>query len=115
EYFKYMYDLLKEKGAPHIRIYGGGGGVIIPREIKELHDYGIARIFSPEDGRLLGLQGMIDLMIKECDFPTVSEAFQWKEEQEALISGKANTVAKLISLAENQVEADEKAKEAAAS
>lgn len=115
EYFKYMYDLLKEKGAPHIRIYGGGGGVIIPREIKELHDYGIARIFSPEDGRLLGLQGMIDLMIKECDFPTVSEAFQWKEEQEALISGKANTVAKLISLAENQVEADEEAKEAAAS
>ena len=55
EYFKYMYDLLKEKGAPNIRIYGGGGGVIIPREIKELHDYGISWIFSPEDGRTLGL------------------------------------------------------------
>lgn len=54
EYFKYMYDLLREKGAPHIKIYGGGGGVILPREIKELHTYGIAGIFSPEDGRVLG-------------------------------------------------------------
>src|SRR3954451_23157364 len=53
EYFKYMYDLLKEKGAPNIRIYGGGGGVIIPREMDELHAYGIARLFSPEDGRTL--------------------------------------------------------------
>ena len=56
EYFKYMYDLLREKGAPHIKIFGGGGGVILPREIKELHEYGIAGIFSPEDGRQLGLQ-----------------------------------------------------------
>lgn len=71
EYFKYMYDLLKEKGASHIRIYGGGGGVIIPREIKELHEYGIAWIFSPEDGRKLGLQGMINRMMEECDFETV--------------------------------------------
>ena len=70
EYFKYMYDLLQERGAPHIRIYGGGGGVIIPKEIKELHDYGIAWIFSPEDGRKMGLQGMINRMIEECDFLT---------------------------------------------
>jgi isobutyryl-CoA mutase len=70
EYFKYMHDLLKEKGAPHIRIYGGGGGVIIPREIKELQDYGISGIFSPEDGRRLGLQGMINEMLKQCDFKT---------------------------------------------
>lgn len=67
EYFKYMYDLLAERGAPHIRIYGGGGGVIIPKEIKDLHDYGIAWIFSPEDGRKLGLQGMINRMVEDCD------------------------------------------------
>ena len=67
EYFKYMHDLLAERGAPHIRIYGGGGGVIIPKEIKELHDYGIAWIFSPEDGRTLGLQGMINRMVEDCD------------------------------------------------
>lgn len=73
EYFKYMYDLLQEKGAPHIRIYGGGGGVILPKEIKELHDYGIAWIFSPEDGRKLGLQGMINRMVEECDFLTEVE------------------------------------------
>ena len=66
EYFKYMYDLLKEKGASHIRIYGGGGGVIIPSEREELHHYGIAKIFSPEDGRLMGLQGMIQYMVDEC-------------------------------------------------
>lgn len=71
EYFKYMYDLLEEKGASHIRIYGGGGGVIIPREIKELHEYGIARIFSPEDGRKMGLQGMMNSILEECDFEPV--------------------------------------------
>ncbi|PZX05858.1 methylmalonyl-CoA mutase [Psychrobacillus insolitus] len=72
EYFKYMKDLLDERGAPHIRIYGGGGGVIIPREIKELQEYGISGIFSPEDGRKLGLQGMINEMLRECDVPTQS-------------------------------------------
>ncbi|PRO65739.1 fused isobutyryl-CoA mutase/GTPase IcmF [Alkalicoccus urumqiensis] len=66
DYFTYLYDELKRLGAGHIRIYGGGGGVIIPSEINQLHDYGIARIFSPDDGRTLGLQGMIDLMIDEC-------------------------------------------------
>lgn len=71
EYFKYMYDLLKEKGAPHIGIFGGGGGVILPREIKELHDYGIKNLFSPEDGLALGLQGMINKMIEKSDFSTV--------------------------------------------
>ena len=72
EYFKYMKDLLVERGAPHIRIYGGGGGVIIPKEIKELHAYGISGIFSPEDGRKLGLQGMINQILTECDVPTKS-------------------------------------------
>ncbi|MEW8969857.1 fused isobutyryl-CoA mutase/GTPase IcmF [Mesobacillus jeotgali] len=101
EYFKYMYDLLKEKGASHIRIYGGGGGVIIPREIKELHEYGIARIFSPEDGRKYGLNGMIQQMIKECDFPTVTP--EGVEEIEKLETGDPNAVAKLITLAEQHV------------
>jgi isobutyryl-CoA mutase len=102
EFFKYMYDLLKEKGASHIRIYGGGGGVIIPREIKELHDYGIARIFSPEDGRRLGLQGMINLMIQECDFPTVTEI---TNELELLPTGDVRSVTRLITIAENRVNA----------
>ncbi|WP_042354396.1 fused isobutyryl-CoA mutase/GTPase IcmF [Bacillus rubiinfantis] len=109
EYFKYMYDLLREKGAPHIRIYGGGGGVIIPKEIKELHDYGIARIFSPDDGRELGLQGMIDQMIVECDFSTVSADVT--EEIEKLPSGDIRAIAKLITLAELHVD---KSNEAAA-
>ena len=102
EYFKYMYDLLKEKGAPHIRIYGGGGGVIIPREMDELHAYGIARLFSPHDGRELGLQGMIDLMIQECDFSTVTTDVT--DAIEKLPSGDVNSVAKLITLAELQVD-----------
>ncbi|MEL3973001.1 fused isobutyryl-CoA mutase/GTPase IcmF [Rossellomorea oryzaecorticis] len=105
EYFKYMYDLLKEKGASHIRIYGGGGGVIIPREIKELHEYGIARIFSPEDGRQHGLQGMINKMIEECDFPTIEGSVN--SEVEKLSNGDVNAVSKLISLAEHQVGANE--------
>ncbi|PGY12496.1 fused isobutyryl-CoA mutase/GTPase IcmF [Bacillus sp. AFS031507] len=102
EYFKYMYDLLKEKGAPNIRIYGGGGGVIIPREINELHEYGIAWIFSPEDGRKLGLQGMIDRMLEECDFATVP--LDVAEQMEKLPTGDVNAVAKLITLAELHVD-----------
>lgn len=70
EYFKYMYDLLQEKGAPHIKIFGGGGGVILPTEIKDLMDYGICRIYSPDDGRDLGLQGMINDLVMKSDFPT---------------------------------------------
>ncbi|MBT2726606.1 methylmalonyl-CoA mutase family protein [Bacillus sp. ISL-75] len=102
EYFKYMYDLLKEKGAPNIRIYGGGGGVIIPREINELHEYGIAWIFSPEDGRKLGLQGMIDRMLEECDFATVP--LDVAEQMEKLPTSDVNAVAKLITLAELHVD-----------
>jgi methylmalonyl-CoA mutase len=70
EYFRYMYDLLREQGAGHIRIFGGGGGVILPDEIKELMDYGITRIYSPDDGRELGLQGMINDLVQRSDFPT---------------------------------------------
>ncbi len=106
EYFKYMYDLLTEKGAPHIRIYGGGGGVIIPREIKELHDYGIARIFSPEDGRKIGLQGMINVMLEECDFMTVKDT---KLALEQVRQGDVKAVAQLITLAETRVLANDEA------
>ncbi|MDA8131501.1 MAG: methylmalonyl-CoA mutase family protein, partial [Elusimicrobia bacterium] len=68
EFFRYLVDLLKKRKAGHIKVFGGGGGVIIPKEISELHKYGVSRIFSPEDGRKLGLQGMIDIMMKSCDF-----------------------------------------------
>lgn len=70
EYFKYIYDLLKERGCGHIKIVGGGGGTILPTEIDELHAYGITRIYSPDDGRKLGLQGMINDVLRRCDFPT---------------------------------------------
>ena len=98
EYFKYMYDLLKEKGAGHIRIFGGGGGVILPEEIKELMDYGIARIYSPDDGREMGLQGMINDMVKRCDFATGENL---NDEVNRLQKRDAGAIAKLISAAEN--------------
>lgn len=100
EYFKYMYDLLQEKGASGIRIYGGGGGVIIPREMDELHAYGIRRIFSPEDGRRLGLQGMINKMLEECDFPTTRDVMDTRKQIDVY---DACTVARLITLAEESV------------
>ncbi|MFO1307403.1 MAG: fused isobutyryl-CoA mutase/GTPase IcmF [Burkholderiales bacterium] len=67
EFFRYMIDLLRERGAGHVKVFGGGGGVIVPDEIRELHDYGVARIFSPEDGQKLGLQGMINELVAACD------------------------------------------------
>ncbi|AOH57223.1 methylmalonyl-CoA mutase [Peribacillus muralis] len=103
EYFKYMYDLLKERGAEHIRIFAGGGGVIIPREIKELHDYGIARIFSPDEGREYGLQGMINVLMEECDFSTVKPSLQ--ERLDELIAGDTNAIAQYITFAEGRLEA----------
>ncbi|MER2261336.1 MAG: fused isobutyryl-CoA mutase/GTPase IcmF [Psychrobacillus sp.] len=98
EYFKYMKDLLAERGAPHIRIYGGGGGVIIPKEIKELQEYGISGIFSPEDGRKLGLQGMINKMLEECDVPT--KASGAKAAIEHVTTENPEVLAHLITLAE---------------
>ncbi len=67
EYFKYMIDLLRERGGENVKVFGGGGGVIVPAEVKELEDYGVARIYSPEDGQRMGLQGMINDIIKRCD------------------------------------------------
>ena len=102
EYFKYMHDLLIEKGAPHIKIFGGGGGVILPEEIKELHDYGIDRIYSPDDGREMGLQGMINDMVQRCDFPT---GLNLNGEVNHLKEKSKPALAKLISAAENNPEA----------
>ena len=103
EYFKYMYDLLNEKGAGHIKIFGGGGGVILPEEIKELMDYGIDRIYSPDDGREMGLQGMINDMIKRVDneVPCLQDP---DKVQENLKKKEVTTIARLISLAENRHE-----------
>lgn len=69
EYFKYIFDMLRERGAGHIKIFGGGGGTILPDEIKALQDYGISRIYTPDDGRHMGLQGMINDLLQACDFP----------------------------------------------
>ncbi len=98
EYFKYMFDLLKEKDAPHIKIFGGGGGVILPEEIKELHEYGIDRIYSPDDGRELGLQGMINDMVQQADFPT---GVNLNGDVAHLKEKSKPALAKLISAAEN--------------
>ncbi|WP_372919862.1 methylmalonyl-CoA mutase family protein, partial [Salegentibacter sp.] len=101
EYFKYMYDLLREKGAGHIKIFGGGGGVILPEEIKELMDYGITRIYAPDDGREMGLQGMINDMVKMAD-EAHSDLDAEKSVSESLKNKDVNTIARLISLAENE-------------
>lgn len=74
EYFKYMVDLLRERGGAHIQVFGGGGGVIVPSEIRELQDYGVARIYSPQDGQRMGLQGMIGEMVMRCDQELASHA-----------------------------------------
>jgi methylmalonyl-CoA mutase len=98
EYFKYMYDLLKERGSEHIKIFGGGGGVILPQEIKELMDYGICRLYSPDDGREMGLQGMINDLVHQSDFPVGDNI---DNEAERLSKRDHKAIAKLISAAEN--------------
>ncbi|MBS4041733.1 MAG: cobalamin-dependent protein [Flavobacteriales bacterium] len=98
EYFKYMYDLLKEKGAGHIKIFGGGGGVILPSEIEELHAYGITKIYSPDDGRAMGLQGMINDLVQKADFP-VGDVLNG--EADHLEEKNPRAIARVISAAEN--------------
>src|SRR5438045_6801893 len=68
EFFKYMLDLLRQRGGAHIKLFGGGGGVIVADEIRQLQEYGVTRIYSPEDGQRMGLQGMINDMLARCDF-----------------------------------------------
>jgi methylmalonyl-CoA mutase len=98
EFFKYMYDLLKERGA-NIRIFGGGGGTIHPAEIDELHAYGIDRIYSPDDGRSMGLQGMINDLLEKCDFPTKTPPLNG--ELKGLVKKDPKAIGQLISVAEN--------------
>jgi isobutyryl-CoA mutase len=105
EYFKYMFDLLKQKGAEHIKIFGGGGGTILPEEIKELQAYGITRIYHPDDGRAMGLQGMINDMVEKCDFPTGKDI---KDEVKRLKNKDVIAISKLISAAENFPEESKK-------
>lgn len=124
EYFKFMHDLLHQKGAGHIKIFGGGGGVILPEEIKELMEYGITRIYAPDDGREMGLQGMINDLVQKAESPSLTlpkgkgtnaekvcnEDGDWlialgsKKVLENLKNKDVNTIARLISLAENNQE-----------
>jgi len=97
EYFKFMIDLLQEHGATHIKVFGGGGGVIVPDEIKELEAYGVTKIYSPEDGSKLGLQGMINHMVELMDFSTV---LRRDFDLEKLSTGNRSLIAKLISALE---------------
>ncbi|MFC2128661.1 cobalamin-dependent protein, partial [Bacteroidota bacterium] len=97
EFFKYMFDLLKENNSGHIKIFGGGGGVILPEEIKELHDYGISKIYTPDDGRKLGLQGMISELMMMTDFPTGNEMVNIDD----IINNDIPSIAKFISTVEN--------------
>jgi methylmalonyl-CoA mutase len=98
EYFKYMHDLLKERGAGHIKIFGGGGGVFLPQEIDELQAYGISRIYSPDDGRRMGLQGMINDMLIQCDF---EHKIKLNGELKHLPQKDATAIATAITIAEN--------------
>ncbi len=101
EFLKYMFDLLNEKGSGHIKIFAGGGGVILPGEIKELEEYGIEKIYSPDDGRTLGLTGMIEDLIKKSDFPVGKNIDVTIED---IKKGDHIAIARLISAAENYPE-----------
>jgi len=101
EYFKYMYDLLQQKGAGHIKIFGGGGGTILPQEIRDLEAYGISKIYHPDDGRAMGLQGMINDLVQKSDFPTGRDiAF----DIQGIRAKNPAIIAKTISCAENNPE-----------
>src|SRR5690606_18752109 len=93
EYLKYMVDLLRERGSSHIRIFAGGGGVILPSEIEELHRYGVTRIYSPDDGRSMGLEGMIIDLLKSSDFPVGDRL---ENELDLLSEGSSKILGRLI-------------------
>ena len=97
EFFRYMHDMLAERGASHVRLFGGGGGVILPEEIEALHNYGIARVYSPDDGRSMGLQGMIDDMLQRSDFAVATDS----DELPALPANDLRDVARAITLVES--------------
>jgi methylmalonyl-CoA mutase len=103
EYFKYMLDLLRQRGGAHIKVFGGGGGVIVPEEIADLHAYGVTRIFSPEDGQRMGLAGMIQWMVQQCDIdlsqysPTSLDALRAADD----MAERHRPLAQLITALEN--------------
>ncbi len=105
EFFKYMYDLLKERNAGHIKIFGGGGGTILPSEIEELQAYGIARIYHPDDGRRMGLQGMINDVLQQCDYPLGDTL---NGEMKHFAAHDPGAIARLITVAENNPDLYEK-------
>ncbi len=98
EYFKYMYDLLQQAGSGHIQLFGGGGGVILPEEMDELHAYGISRIYSPDDGRAMGLQGMCNDLLQRIDYPMGKD---FEPDLEAIKSKNFKAIGQLITAAEN--------------
>ena len=100
EYLKYMFDLLKQKNASQIKIFAGGGGTILPSEIKELEEYGITKIYHPDDGRRMGLQGMINDLVEKSDFP-LGKNIQKKNIINKIQKKDCNTIARLISAVEN--------------
>lgn len=107
EFFEYMVDMLRDRGAAHIRVFGGGGGVIVEREQEHLQAYGVTRIYSPEDGRILGLVGMIEDMLARADFPTPKQqALTWLSGHAPLTPDRHAIIAELISLAEEAVEGE---------
>jgi methylmalonyl-CoA mutase len=120
EYFSYLVELLRERGAGHIRVYGGGGGVIVPEEIELLHSRGVARIFSPEDGQHLGLPGMINIMIRECDTDLTAEGASSVSAVDSafadgVFSGETATLARALTMAETGTLPDEVRERIAAS
>ncbi len=106
EFFKYMNDLLQERGAGHIKIFGGGGGTILPQEIEELENYGISKLFSPDDGREMGLQGMINHVMETCDFPTICNLNHIN--LDGISNGNYMAIGQAISFAETHDEEDRK-------
>jgi isobutyryl-CoA mutase len=101
EFFKYIKDLLDENGCGHIKLFGGGGGTILPREIEELQKYGITRIYSPDDGRRMGLEGMIEDVVRQCDFPLNGNPAQFTSPLKLDEAKDIRKIARAISNAEN--------------
>lgn len=104
EYFKYMVDQLRERGS-RIQVFGGGGGTILPEEVDELHAHGVARIYTPDDGRTLGLQGMINHLLEACDFATLEPPLNGQVERAK--GGDPSSIGQLITAAENHPETAE--------
>src|SRR5258707_252878 len=106
EYFKYMLDLLRAQGGADIKVFCGGGRVIVPAEFRELHDYGVIRIYSPEDGATLGLQGMINDVLERSDFDLAGAAPKEADAIVALKTGERRALARVITALENGIYSD---------